>query len=107
MNDEREVNGIAKSGFVFVRGSRLSKSKLLSSSEVSAIPDGKGNDDDLFIFCGKCGTYMDFFAGADNSLDGKWNCPGCGRSVREATPYKQLDRENSQFDIPFEDEWDE
>ena len=40
---------------------------------------------------------MEFEIGKNNALDGKYVCPVCGKSVRERTPYTQLERENETF----------
>lgn len=96
------------SGFLFKLRSRLGRSDYLPADDICEIPEGKGNDDLMFIFCVKCGEYMDFFEGAA-SMTGKWTCPKCGRSVREQTPYSQLSRENESFyaDLDFGEDDDD
>ena len=33
----------------------------------------------------------------DTPLNGKWVCPGCGRTVMEPTIYRHIERENERF----------
>lgn len=84
------------SGFLFKMKSRLSKSEYLPEEDIRDIPNGKGNEDNLFIFCDRCSEYMDFHDG-DVSMTGKWVCPKCGKRIREQTPYNQLCRDNEKY----------
>lgn len=95
----------SKTGFKFnYSKKRIGKSKTIFEEEMSAIENGKRNEDDipLFVYCKACNTYMDFIAGIE-MLGGKWTCPSCGSSVREKTIYNQLSRENSDDTESFED----
>lgn len=91
----------------FYKNRRIGESEPIDEDDMSDIGSGKGNEDNLYIYCEKCGVHMDFVEGKNNNLDGKWVCPDCRRSVRESTPYKQLDRENSAFDIWDDDDDDD
>ena len=46
---------------------------------------------------------LDFQVGIKNELDGRWICPVCGKTVRERTPYAQLEKENEAFLSEFDD----
>ena len=94
-------NDYDNSGFLFTYKSKLGKSEYLSENDILSIPDGKGNDDNLFIFCYRCEEYMDFNGGSV-SLTGKWVCPKCKRGVREQTPYDRLCKENEEFCSSFD-----
>lgn len=91
--DYRENDGFQ----FFYKNRRISRSEPIRDEDFDEIEPGKGNEDSLFIFCLDCGVYMDFKTGKTGCLDGKWTCPDCRRSVREATAYKQLDRENTAY----------
>ena len=65
------------------------------------------NDQNIFVFCKKCDTYMDFEVGKNNALDGKYICPVCGKSVKERTPYTQLEKENEAFLAELEDDYED
>ncbi len=101
-------------GFEFeYSNGRIGKSTYLDEDTVNTIgfSGTKCNDQNIFVFCKKCDTYMNFEVGKNNALDGKYVCPKCGKSVRERTPYTQLERENETFlteqDNDYEDYYDE
>ncbi len=77
---------------------------LLSKQDMIDIGIVRGNDQNLFIYCRKCGTYMDFQQGKNNMLDGKYICPVCRKSVRERTPYSRLNEANEAFLAELEDD---
>ena len=91
-------------GFKFVHnGKSIGKSILVNENEIRNIGTSKSNDQNIFIYCKSCETYMDFQVGIKNELDGKWVCPVCGKTVRERTPYAQLEKENEAFLSEFDD----
>lgn len=92
------MENIGNNGFqFFYRNRRIGSSEPLDGEEMDDIGEGKGNEDNLYIYCASCGVHMDFIQGKNNDLDGRWVCPECKRSVREITPYNQLERENDAF----------
>jgi len=96
-------------GFMFpYKNGRLGRSVLLFEDTIRRLNNDFHNDDNLFIFCIQCNQYMDFLKGKKNALDGKWVCRGCGRSVRETTPYHRLDSENRAYlsKINISDDYD-
>lgn len=95
-------------GFLFFyKNRKIGSSDPIDEDEMTAIGEGKGNEDNLYIYCEKCGVHMDFVQGKNNDLDGKWACPDCKRTVREQTPYNQLERENNAFDLSDDRDWDD
>lgn len=74
------------------RNHHLSRSR---ECDPSTMEPGCGNSDDLFIFCGHCSVYMNFYEG--ETLKGYWQCPECGAKVREITPYNRLGKENDKW----------
>lgn len=102
-------------GFEFeYSNGRIGKSTYLDEDTVNTIgfSGTKCNDQNIFIFCKKCNTYMEFEISKNNALDGKYVRPVCGKSVRERTPYTQLERENETFleewaDGDYEEYYDE
>ena len=98
-------------GFMFERSAsgKLVNLEYLSAAEVSDISIGFGNEDNIYICCKPCGTFMNFRYGPKEFMDGKWVCPECGCSVREVTPYKILDKMNLAFQnsIDTDDDYDD
>lgn len=87
--------------FVFQYHNRkLGKAKIVDATEMDDLPALKHNaegDDLIYIYCSKCGEYMDFVKGDPYAMNGHWVCPCCGSRVREKTPYTELSRENQAW----------
>ena len=79
-------------GFSFCyRNGHLSHSRSIDPNRRNY---SEGNSDNLFVLCGDCDEWMDFYEGSGD-LNGYWECPCCGERVREKTAYTKLDRENN------------
>ena len=66
--------------------------------EVSDIPDWVvGNDDNIYVFCKKCGCYMNYQKLGDGLMDTIWVCPKCTKRVREETAYNKINQQNNSW----------
>ena len=98
---EKEYEDIYDSveGFLFTcTKRRVSLSNSLSSVEIANLPAWCRNEDQLFVKCKSCDLLMIFTEGPSNKLEGMWACPGCGRYVREVTPYRIVDNQNRKLE---------
>lgn len=93
-------------GYEFECNRRIGKSTYLDAADVDILHSLwiESNDQNIFVFCKKCNTYMYFETGKNNALDGKYICPVCGRTVKESTPYTKLEKENEAFLSELEDD---
>ena len=87
-------------GFMFdSTGNRLSKNcKYISEEEQALLPADTGNKDRIYIYCTDCEEFMRYEAGDEASLNGRWICDNCGKTVKEETPYDRLGDINDAFE---------
>ena len=81
--------------------------RLGVAREVSDIPDRVvGNDDNIYVFCKKCGCYMNYQKLGDGLMDTIWVCPKCTKRVREETAYNKINQQNNSWlaDNDFDNE---
>ncbi len=99
MSKKKDDNGLDYGyGFGHKKNQKLSKSyelDILDLVQLAAIYPDSGNDQNLFVHCDDCNTYMNYIPGI--SGDGYFICPICGSKVRESTPYRQLEKENENY----------
>jgi rubredoxin len=83
-------------GFVFGYNGTLGDSESVDISQIDKIDRRKRNHDDTFLSvrCDGCDTYMDFYPGVKDDLDGYWECPICNEKVDEINIYQKLNDEN-------------
>lgn len=94
-------------GFLFqCSGSHLSQPVPLESEELESLPESGGNSDQLYVRCKRCDCIMTFFEGNERVLTGKWKCENCGRTVREVTPYRILEKINREFEESISEQYD-
>ena len=101
--DEYEnVYGSELIGFLFhCTKSGISQPISLSAKEMSSLPLTSCNEDDIYLHCKPCDEFMLYREGSGEGLSGYWVCPDCGRTVREVTPYRKLDKINRRFESEF------
>ena len=101
MSKKKDDNGLDFGyGFGHKKNSRLSKSfnlDILDLVQLAAAYPDSGNNQNLFVHCDDCDTYMTFVEGTSGDLSGYYVCPICGSKVKESTPYHQLERENEKY----------
>lgn len=68
------------------------KTKLL-------IDGGKGNLDNMFVFCNECDNYMNYIIQEDDF--GYWECPCCHNVILESDAYDAIATENNNFEKDF------
>ena len=101
MKKKKDDNGLDY-GFRFShkKKRRLGKScelDILDLVRLSVAYPDSGNDQNIFIYCEDCNTYMTYMIGKSDDLSGYFICPICKSKVRESTPYHQLEKENEEF----------
>ena len=50
-----------------------------------------------YIFCKKCGCYMNYQKLCDGLMDTIWVCPKCTKRVREETAYNKINQQNNSW----------
>ena len=71
---------------------------LNNAKEVSDVPpEVNGNDDNIYVFCKKCGVYMNYQKLNMSAISGLYICPVCDKKVREETVYNKLSRQNNSW----------
>ena len=95
MKHEREnYNTVYNVNFVM----NYNNGRLGVAREVSDVPDGViGNDDNIYVFCKKCGVYMNYQKLNMSAISGLYICPVCDKKVREETVYNKLSRQNNSW----------
>ena len=83
-------------GFKFgYKNHRIGKSEYINDDQMDEIGIECNNSDNMYVYCDKCGRYMEYNIGED--YYGDWICPECATKVREETAYHQLERENESW----------
>lgn len=72
----------------------LSRGQSVLPSVARVIPDAYKNPANIMIFCHSCECYMIYHNDPGTQLDGYYECPKCGKHIREKTPYCQLHRDD-------------
>lgn len=76
----------------------LGHSVVLDYDMEMAIPQEYKNPSKFAVWCHNCCCYMIFHEG-EEYMEGHWQCPECGKTVKEITAYHRIDR-----DIDLDDE---
>ncbi len=86
-------------GFVFGYDETLGDSESVDIWEIEKIDNKKRNHDETFLSvrCDRCNTYMDFYQGMKDDMDGYWKCPTCNAKVDEINVYQKLNEENEAY----------
>ena len=71
----------------------ISKSYEVSQSEDKKIPAVYKNPDHYTVRCHHCACYMHYYNDFGTLLDGYYECPECGKHVKEETLYIRRNRE--------------
>lgn len=95
MSDENEY----VCPFQFKSYSRsLSRGQFVPTETDNVIPNVYKNEDHITILCHACNCYMVYHNDLGTRLDGYYECPECGKRIREETPYRQLQRDDLEDD---------
>lgn len=93
-HEEENYNGVYNVKLVM----NYNNGRLGVAREVSDIPDGVvGNDDNIYVFCKKCGCYMNYQKLGNGLMDAIWVCPKCTKRVREETAYNKMNQQNNSW----------
>ena len=79
-DEYNDVYGEELIGVLLDFDGRLSEPEELSAIEVSKLPLTAGNDE-VYLHCKPCNTFMKWHEGRSLSDDDKWRCPKCGAVV--------------------------